>query len=160
MKSPTDVASAVFLLALCGIGTYSVSSLPGAGMEVIGPGAFPSAILFLLTILSAVLLVQGFRKAPDKKYWPEKKVLGKIGLFIGLFYLYLLSLTQLGDLFATMDNPPFEANGAFAITTSLFLLIALPLLGCRKVVRVVAVAAITTGTIVGVFSGFFQVLLP
>ncbi len=160
MKSPTDVISGIVLLGLCGIGAWSVSTLPEAGMEQLGPGAFPKMILVLLAILSLVLLAQGFRRAPSKPYWPEGKVFRKILLFVGLFYLYLIALTGLGDLFANMDNPPFAANGAFGISTALFLLIALPLLGRRRIVEIVAVAGITTGVLVGVFAGFFQVLLP
>ncbi len=160
MKSPTDVISGIVLLGLCGIGAWSVSTLPEAGMEQLGPGAFPKMILVLLAILSLVLLAQGFRRAPSKPYWPEAGVFKKILLFVGLFYLYLITLTGLGDLFANMDNPPFTANGAFSISTALFLLIALPLLGRRKIVEIVAVAGITTGVLVGVFAGFFQVLLP
>ena len=160
MKSLTDVISGIILLILCGIGAWSVSTLPESGMEQLGPGAFPKMILVPLVILSFILIVQGFRKAPAKSYWPEAKVFKKILLFIGLFYFYLITFTELGDLFLNMENPPFNANGAFSISTALFLLIALPLLGPRKLVEIVAVAGITTGVLVGVFAGFFQVLLP
>lgn len=160
MKSPTDVASGIILLGLCGIGAYSVHSLPEAGMEAIGPATFPKIILVLLCALSLALIVRGVRNAPKKRYWPEAGVFKKILLFIGLFYLYLITLTLLGDLFLNMENPPFTANGAFSISTALFLLIALPLLGRRKPVEIVAVAAVTTSALVGVFAGFFQVLLP
>ena len=160
MKSPTDVVSGIILLGLCGIGAYSVSTLPETGMEQLGPGAFPKMILVPLAVLSLILLVQGFRKAPSKSYWPEARVFKKVLLFIGLFYLYLITFTELGDLFAGMENPPFTANGAFSISTALFLLIALPLLGRRRIGEIVAVAGITTGVLVGVFAGFFQVLLP
>ena len=130
MKSPTDVVSGFILLGLCGVGAYSVATLPDAGgMEHVGPGAFPAGILVLLTALSLVLIVQGFRRSPVKVYWPESKVFKKILAFIGLFYLYLITLTGLGELFLNMENPPFQANGAFSISTFLFLLIALPLLG-------------------------------
>ena len=133
MKSPTDVVSGFILLGLCGVGAYSVATLPDAGgMEHVGPGAFPAGILVLLTALSLVLIVQGFRRSPVKVYWPESKVFKKILAFIGLFYLYLITLTGLGELFLNMENPPFQANGAFSISTFLFLLIALPLLGRRK----------------------------
>lgn len=133
MKSPTDVVSGFILLGLCGVGAYSVATLPDAGgMEHVGPGAFPAGILVLLTALSLVLIVQGFRRSPVKVYWPESKVFKKILAFIGLFYLYLVTLTGLGELFLNMENPPFQANGAFSISTFLFLLIALPLLGRRK----------------------------
>ena len=64
MKSLTDVISGIILLVLCGIGAWSVSTLPESGMEQLGPGAFPKMILVPLVILSFILIVQGFRKAP------------------------------------------------------------------------------------------------
>ena len=150
MKSPTDVVSGFILLGLCGVGAYSVATLPDAGgMEHVGPGAFPAGIL-----------VQGFRRSPVKVYWPESKVFKKILAFIGLFYLYLVTLTGLGELFLNMENPPFQANGAFSISTFLFLLIALPLLGRRKPIEILSVAVLTTAVLVFAFGWFFQVLLP
>ena len=115
MKSPTDVVSGFILLGLCGVGAYSVATLPDAGgMEHVGPGAFPAGILVLLTALSLVLIVQGFRRSPVKVYWPESKVFKKILAFIGLFYLYLVTLTGLGELFLNMENPlpPYSASTA------------------------------------------------
>ena len=114
----------------------------------------------LLTALSLVLIVQGFRRSPVKVYWPESKVFKKILVFIGLFYLYLVTLTGLGELFLNMENPPFQANGAFSISTFLFLLIALPLLGRRKPIEILSVAVLTTAVLVFAFGWFFQVLLP
>lgn len=161
MKSITDVVSGIVLLGLCGLGAYSVGTLPDdAGMEQLGPAAFPRMILVCLAALSCILIVQGLRRAPVRRYWPEAKTLRKILLFIGLFYLYLIALTELGDLFANMDNPPFTANGGFSISTFLFLLLALPLLGRRKPVEILSVAVLTTAILVFVFSWFFQVLLP
>ena len=161
MKSPTDVVSGFILLGLCGVGAYSVATLPDAGgMEHVGPGAFPAGILVLLTALSLVLIVRGFRRSPVKVYWPESKVFKKILVFIGLFYLYLVTLTGLGELFLNMENPPFQANGAFSISTFLFLLIALPLLGRRKPIEILSVAVLTTAVLVFAFGWFFQVLLP
>ena len=114
----------------------------------------------LLTALSLVLIVQGFRRSPVKVYWPESKVFKKILAFIGLFYLYLVTLTGLGELFLNMENPPFQTNGAFSISTFLFLLIALPLLGRRKPIEILSVAVLTTAVLVSAFGWFFQVLLP
>ena len=104
--------------------------------------------------------MQGFRRSPVKVYWPESKVFKKILAFIGLFYLYLVTLTGLGELFLNMENPPFQANGAFSISTFLFLLIALPLLGRRKPIEILSVAVLTTAVLVFAFGWFFQVLLP
>lgn len=161
MKNPTDVVSGFILLGLCGVGAYSVATLPDAGgMEQIGPRAFPTGILVLIGLLSIILIFQGMCRAPLRAYWPEAKTFKRLLVFIGLFYLYLIVLTSLGDLFLNMENPPFEANGAFSISTFLFLLVALPLLGRRKPLEVLAVAVLTTATLIFVFGWFFQVLLP
>lgn len=161
MKSPTDVVSGLILLGLCAVGAYSVSLLPAAGStENVGPGGVPRAVLVILAVLSCILIVKGLRQMPDKRYWPEPRVFKKVLCFLGLIYLYLITLTGLGDLFAAMENPPFASGGAFCISTCLFLLIALPLLGRRKPVEVLLVAVLTTAVLLAAFSWFFQIMLP
>ncbi|WP_288956854.1 tripartite tricarboxylate transporter TctB family protein [uncultured Desulfovibrio sp.] len=161
MKSPTDVVSGFILLGLCAVGAYSVSLLPAAGStENVGPGGVPRAVLVILAVLSCILIVKGLRQMPDKRYWPEPRVFKKVLCFLGLIYLYLITLTGLGDLFAAMENPPFASGGAFCISTCLFLLIALPLLGRRKPVEVLLVAVLTTAVLLAAFSWFFQIMLP
>ena len=120
----------------------------------------PGAVLAILAVLSCVLLIKGLRQKPLKRYWPEPHVLKKVLLFLGLFYLYLITLTGLGDLFAAMENPPFTSGGAFGISTFLFLLFALPLLGRRKPLEVALVAVLTTAALLTAFGWFFQVMLP
>ena len=161
MKSPTDVVSGLILLGLCAVGAYSVSLLPAAGStENVGPGGVPRAVLVILAVLSCILIVKGLRQMPDKRYWPEPRVFKKVLCFLGLIYLYLITLTGLGDLFAAMENPPFASGGAFCISTCLFLLIALPLLGRRKPVEVLLVAVLTTAVLLAAFRWFFQIMLP
>ncbi|MBS6828839.1 tripartite tricarboxylate transporter TctB family protein [Desulfovibrio sp. PG-178-WT-4] len=161
MKSPTDVVSGLILLGLCAVGAYSVSLLPAAGStENVGPGGVPRAVLVILAVLSCILIVKGLRQMPDKRYWPEPRVFKKVLCFLGLIYLYLITLTGLGDLFAAMENPPFASGGAFCISTCLFLLIALPLLGRRKPVEVLLVAVLTTAVLLAAFGWFFQIMLP
>ncbi|MSS26469.1 tripartite tricarboxylate transporter TctB family protein [Desulfovibrio sp. PG-178-WT-4] len=161
MKSPTDVVSGFILLGLCAVGAYSVSLLPAAGStENVGPGGVPRAVLVILAVLSCILIVKGLRQMPDKRYWPEPRVFKKVLCFLGLIYLYLITLTGLGDLFAAMENPPFASGGAFCISTCLFLLIALPLLGRRKPVEVLLVAVLTTAVLLAAFGWFFQIMLP
>ena len=161
MKSPTDVVSGLILLGLCAVGAYSVSLLPAAGStENVGPGGVPRAVLVILAVLSCILIVKGLRQMPDKRYWPEPRVFKKVLCFLGLIYLYLITLTGLGDLFAAMENPPFASGGAFCISTCLFLLIALPLLGRRKPVEVLLVAVLTTAVLLAAFGWFFQIILP
>ena len=86
MKSPTDVVSGFILLGLCGVGAYSVATLPDAGgMEQIGPGVFPARyFLSSSPSLSVLLIFQGLRRAPRKNYWPEPKVFKKILIVLGL----------------------------------------------------------------------------
>ena len=161
MKSPTDVVSGLILLGLCAVGAYSVSLLPAAGStENVGPGGVPRAVLVILAVLSCILIVKGLRQMPDKRYWPEPRVFKKVLCFLGLIYLYLITLTGLGDLFAAIENPPFASGGAFCISTCLFLLIALPLLGRRKPVEVLLVAVLTTAVLLAAFGWFFQIMLP
>lgn len=161
MKSPTDVVSGFILLGLCAVGAYSVSLLPAAGStENVGPGGVPRAVLVILAVLSCILIVKGLRQMPDKRYWPEPRVFKKVLCFLGLIYLYLITLTGLGDLFAAMENPPFASGGAFCISTCLFLLIALPLLGRRKPMEVLLVAVLTTAVLLAAFGWFFQIMLP
>ncbi len=161
MKSPTDVVSGVILLGLCAVGAYSVSLLPAAGStENVGPGGVPRAVLVILAVLSCVRIVKGLSQMPHKRYWPEPRVFKKVLCFLGFIYLYLITLTVLGDLFATMENPPFASGGAFCISTFLFLLIALPLLGRRKPVEVLLVAVLTTAALLTAFGWFFQIMLP
>ena len=161
MKSPTDVVSGFILLGLCAVGAYSVSLLPAAGStENVGPGGVPRAVLVILAVLSCILIVKGLRQMPDKRYWPEPRVFKKVLCFLGVIYLYLITLTGLGDLFAAMENPPFASGGAFCISTCLFLLIALPLLGRRKPVEVLLVAVLTTAVLLAAFGWFFQIMLP
>ena len=161
MKSPTDVVSGLILLGLCAVGAYSVSLLPAAGStENVGPGGVPRAVLVILAVLSCILIVKGLRQMPVKRYWPEPRVFKKVLCFLGLIYLYLITLTGLGDLFAAMENPPFASGGAFCISTCLFLLIALPLLGRRKPVEVLLVAVLTTAVLLAAFGWFFQIMLP
>ena len=51
-------------------------------------------------------------------------------------------------------------NGGFAVATTLFLLVALPLLGRRRPVEILGVALGVTGILILVFSVFFKVQLP
>lgn len=161
MKNPTDIVSGCFLLGLCAIGAWSVSSIPSStGLDHFGPSAFPKLIIVLLTVLSFILLIQGFIKKPLKFSWPDRWVLKRILIFVGLFYLYLIILVGLDRLFLHMDNPPFQSGGAFGISTTLFLLLALPLLGRRRPMEIILVSFITTAVLIGTFGWFFKVLLP
>lgn len=160
MKSLTDIISGFVLLGLCAVGAWSVSTLPEPGaLEHLGPSSFPKMILVLLALCSLILMAKGFRGV-SRTFWPNRRVGMKVALFLGLFYLYLIVLTTLGDFFANMEEPLFEANGAFCISTFLFLVTALPLLGRRNVKEVLIVALATTGCLVGAFGWFFQVILP
>ena len=91
---------------------------------------------------------------------PRLKLVGVIAYIIVLFLAYLAGIAYLGDFFATMENPPFHSGMGFSVSTVLFLLLALPLLGRRRPLEVVLVACLTTAGVVAAFGGFFQVLLP
>lgn len=161
MKSPADIVAGIILLILAGIGAWSVNQLPPAGAtENVGPGGIPKITLILLVFFSILLIIKGICQAPKQSYWPEKKVFKKIIIFMLLFFIYLLGLVGLDEIFAHMETPIFEWGGAFGISTFIFLLIALPLLGRRKPLEVFLVAFLTTAIQLVVFGHFFQVMLP
>ena len=143
MKSRTDVVTGILLLAFCAVGAWSVSQIPPPEVPgTVSAASFPKMVLILLTVLSLIL------------------VLKKMFLIIGLFLAYLGGIAYLGDFFASMENPPFHCGMGFSVSTLLFLLVALPLLGRKRPIEVILVATITTAVLVAVFIGFFQVMLP
>ena len=160
MKSRTDVVTGILLLAFCAVGAWSVSQIPPPEVPgTVSAASFPKMVLILLTVLSLILVVKGiFYKARTK--WPETPILKKMFLIIGLFLAYLGGIAYLGDFFASMENPPFHCGMGFSVSTLLFLLVALPLLGRKRPIEVILVATITTAVLVAVFIGFFQVMLP
>lgn len=159
MRSCTDITTGIILLGLCGVGAWSVSNIPEAPTEGVGPATFPTIVLVILAALSLGLLIRGLFSAGRNK-WPEPVILKKTMCFIVLFLAYLAGIAYLGDFFATMENPPFHSGMGFSVSTVLFLLLALPLLGRRRPLEVVLVACLTTAGVVAAFGGFFQVLLP
>lgn len=161
MKNKSDALTGMLLLGFCGIAAYSVAQIPETTREVVGPASFPRLILILLTVCSAVLLIKSFVKpGPSQSKWPEPYVLRRIALFFGLFFLYLFSLVELGDVFLHMESPIVESGGAFSITTFLFLLVGLPLMGRRNKLEILLVAFGTTAVLMGVFAHGFDVILP
>ena len=165
MKSRTDVFSAIVLLILCAIGAYSTSTLPRAGSlgafgtDGIGPATFPNLILIGLFISSVCLLIRGFLYTSVVK-WPEPYVFWNILVFLGVFCLYLVVLFAAGDFINRMERPIIASGGAFAVSTFLFLLVSLPMLGRRNKLEILLTACITPAVLIYIFGIFFQVLLP
>lgn len=161
MKNTADIFCGVFFLMICAIGVWSVSSLPEAsGVDYVGPGTLPKFAIAILALCSCYLIMKGFMVKAPKKYLPEKKIFLKICIVLFLFYLYLASVTYLGDYFLNMENPVFLYGGGFGISTALFLMIVLPFLGRKSLVEIMAVSLITTVLLIIVFGMFFKVLLP
>ena len=161
MKNTADIFCGVFFLLICAVAVWSVSSLPEAsGVDYVGPGTLPKFAIAILALCSCYLILKGFMVKAPKKYLPEKKVFLKICMVLILFYLYLASVTYLGDYFLSMENPVFLYGGGFGISTALFLMIILPFLGRKNPVEVIAVSLVTTALLIVVFGMFFKVLLP
>ncbi len=161
MKNVADVFCGIFLLIICGIGFWSLQTLPDAsGIDYIGPAGLPKLSLIILILCSVILIVKGVIQNAPKKYLPEKKVFIKICLIFFIFYLYLALVTYLGDYFLSIENVIFEYGGGFCISTVLFLLTILPLLGRKNIIEILSVTIITTGLLFVIFGMFFNVLLP
>jgi len=74
--------------------------------------------------------------------------------------LYLVVLFAAGELINRMERPIIASGGAFAVSTFLFLLVSLPMLGRRNKLEILLTACITPAVLIYIFGGFFQVLLP
>ena len=74
--------------------------------------------------------------------------------------MYLSGMIWLGDRLVEQSWFPWPHNGGFTISTFLFLLFSLSLLGRRNPVEIMGVAALTTGALLYAFGYFFQVMLP
>ena len=85
---------------------------------------------------------------------------GKSILFFLFYLLYMLVMVRFGDVLSTLYGGFLPHGSGFVVSTALFLLIALPVLGRRKPVEICSVAVITTGILVVSFGGFFKILLP
>lgn len=161
MRNLTDVISGILVLLICGIGFYSISSLPEpVGMDLYGPASFPKMILYLLAFCGVLLVIKGARKQEVKDYWKDAPVLKKLALFIVLFCVYVYSIIFLSDFSLTLVDIYIPPGVIFSSTTFLFLIIAFPLLGRKKILQNIFASLITTIVLYVVFGILFKVLLP
>lgn len=105
------------------------------------PGFFPRILLGFWALLAAVVLARGLRGAAGRTETPQW---GRLALLMGLTALYVLGITTIGFAFASVA----------------FLLVLLPVLGCRRPVVVLPVAVIFPLVTWYVFVFFLQIVLP
>lgn len=148
MRKTVDFWIAVVLLVFCGIAAFLTNQVPDGGVGTkYGPSFFPWLMVLGIAALSVALLVKSIVKissdTPPMKS-TSKQVYAKMVLFLGLMFLY-----------AT-----FYIKAGYLISTVIFFMVAMLVLGERRPVHVVVVPA---GIIVGiylVFTKIMQVYLP
>ena len=146
MKNLNDIFSGAVLLCLCAVGAYEVSaSIAPSDGEVVGADALPTLALGGMALCGVFLILHAVIKSL---------------LFFGFFVMYLSGMIWLGDRLVEQSWFPWPHNGGFTISTFLFLLFSLPLLGRRNPVEIMGVAALTTGALLYAFGYFFQIMLP
>ncbi len=161
MKNLNDIFSGAVLLCLCAVGAYevSVSIAPSEG-EAVGASALPTLAIGGMALCGIILILQGLLKNRPGRSWGSRSAVIKTLLFFAFFVIDLLGMIWLGDWLVEQSWFPWPHNGGFTIATFLFLLFSLPLLGRRKPVEIVGVAALTTGALLYAFGYFFQIMLP
>lgn len=161
MKNLNDTLSGLALLCLCGVGAYGVwLSYAPADREIVGPNALPLAALAGTALCGLFLVIKGLRNRSAARSWGNGRAVLKVLSFFGLFVVYLAAMIVLGDSLAAWETFPWPHNGGFTITTFLFLLIALRVLGRRRWLEILGVAFLTTASLLFIFASFFQILLP
>ena len=144
MKNLNDIFSGAVLLCLCAVGAYEVSaSIAPSDGEVVGADALPTLALGGMALCGVFLILQGLLRSRPGRSWGNRSAVIKTLLFFGFFVMF-----------------PWPHNGGFTISTFLFLLFSLPLLGRWNPVEIIGVAALTTGALLYAFGYFFQIMLP
>lgn len=162
MKNKTDIGTGVATLGVCLLGLWGLSTIENTASttDPVGPVAFPAIVLGLLTLCGLLQIRQGFHMDRVKNYWPASPIFKKISLFILWFLCYVGLVIILGDVFAQSSITWLQENMGFAVSTFIYLLGALYLVGRRSPVEMILVAALVPAVIVLSFSYFFQVTLP
>ncbi|WP_279041570.1 tripartite tricarboxylate transporter TctB family protein [Bilophila wadsworthia] len=161
MKNLNDIFSGAVLLCLCAVGAYEVSaSIAPSDGEVVGADALPTLALGGMALCGVLLILQGLLRNRPGRSWGNRSAVIKTLLFFGFFVMYLSGMIWLGDRLVEQSWFPWPHNGGFTISTFLFLLFSLPLLGRRNPVEIIGVAALTTGALLYAFGYFFQIMLP
>ena len=155
MKNLNDIFSGAVLLCLCAVGAYEVSAIAPSDGEVVGADALPTLALGGMALCGVFLILQGLLRNRPGRSWGNRSAVIKTLLFFGFFVMYLSGMIWLGD--RLVEQSWF---GGFTISTFLFLLFSLPLLGRRNPVEIIGVAALTTGALLYAFGYFFQIMLP
>ena len=138
--------------------SYLLADLPSKQAVVIDPSSDTCQSLLLMSLLAEreltlahILLTHTHRQAANDladHYRGTPIVVGKH------------TRSSIGDRLVEQSWFPWPHNGGFTISTFLFLLFSLPLLGRRNPVEIMGVAALTTGALLYAFGYFFQIMLP
>jgi hypothetical protein len=157
-----DAVIAIVLLMACGILFWSTFSIRVPDYGQLKPSTWPRVILGLLTILSAIYLVQSLRRGPGPEGEPGKVDDGSAaapGLkgwilhwrnpiwCFGLFFAYLLTLPYLGSLIGGV----------------LFVFTLMGVLGgwsAKNLLQHAALALISVGGMWSIFTYGLGVILP
>ena len=157
-----DAVIAIVLLMACGILFWSTFSIRTPNYGQLMPSTWPRVILGVLTVLSAIYLVQSLRRRPAPEDEPDKDddgpgpEPGLIGWILywrnplwcfGLFFAYLVTLPFLGSLI----------GGVLFVFT---LMGALGGWSPRNLMQHAALALISVGGMWSVFTYGLGVILP
>ncbi len=155
-----DAVIAIVLLMACGILFWSTFSIRVPDYGQLKPSTWPRVVLGVLTLLSAIYLVQSLRRGPEGE--PDKgddgpaRAPGPIGWILywrnpiwcfGLFFAYLVTLPFLGSLIGGV---------AFIFT----LMGVLGGWSARNLLQHAALALISVGGMWSVFTYGLGVILP
>ena len=157
-----DAVIAIVLLMACGILFWSTFSIRVPDYGQLKPSTWPRVVLGILTLLSAIYLVQSLRRGPapegelDKNDGGPARASGLVGWILywrnplwcfGLFFAYLVTLPLLGSLIGGV----------------LFVFTLMGVLGgwsTKNIIQHAALALISVGGMWSIFTYGLGVILP
>lgn len=141
-----------FILLICSIFIYFNMGIKERARiaKGISESAWPTALLFLLAILSILLIIQGY-KEEKSKLDIKNMIKGLISKASARFIIAIAS--------CLLYVPVLDVLG-FLIATPLLLMTLLFLLGNRKIITIVPAPIIITVVIIILFSNLIHLPLP
>ena len=100
-----DLYFNIFLLGLSIFAFVEGMGYPYMHRGVIGSGFFPvwmSAFLFILSLVNIIKILRSFKTGEDKKFFTSKNHRTRIVVFFISLIVYIIAITYLGMLVATL----------------------------------------------------------
>lgn len=162
MKSKTDFITGIIGIIFCMVGAWNYTTIDdvSAGTDHLGPGTYPIFILVLTLICSCILMFKSFRYEKVPQFWPQAFIMKKVFAVILSFIFYIVLLVVLDAYFEDLNQAWLDNNMAFAVSTYIYLVLAMYITGRRKIIEFLYIPILIPSIVIVCFVYGFNILLP